>query len=396
MKILQVNNVYAEKSTGKLTKQLHDGLLEEGYESVVVYGRGKATKAPGVIRLCPDWYGKLNSFLSRVTGMPYGGCFLSTVRLQHIIRRQMPDVVHLQCINGHFVNIYWLIRWLKKHQIRTVLSLHAEFMYTANCGHAFECEQWKAGCQKCADVKKANKSWFFDRTSVSWRRMQEAFQGFEEYCVIAPVSPWTENRARQSAILKAFPFRTVYNGVDTKNVFHRGNVQTDKKCVLNVTAHFSGEPDHPKGGWYLLQLAQRMPDVTFLVAGQADAVENKPANLHLLGVVSDQQELAELYQKAAVSVIVSQRETFSMPCAESLCCGTPVVGFEAGAPEQIALGEYSTFVPYGEIAMLEDALRKWLEEDLDRYAVAETAGKAYSAQTMVRSFMDIYGREQWN
>ena len=73
-----------------------------------------------------------------------------------------------------------------------------------------------------------------------------------------------------------------------------------------------------------------------------------------------QQALAELYRRARVSMIVSKRETFSMPCAESLCCGTPVIGFEAGAPEQIALREYSEFVSYGDLQEMETVLRKWL------------------------------------
>ena len=200
MKILQVNNVYAEKSTGKLTMQLHEGLLKRGIEAVAVYGRGRTFRGEGVIRLCPDWYGKFQSLLSRVTGMPYGGCLLSTWRLMGIIRREKPDVVHLQCINGHFVNIYRLIRWLKKNRIKTVVSLHAEFMYTANCGHAYECMQWQTGCKHCPNGKTANKSWLFDRTKWSFRAMQKAFAGFEEDCVVTPVSPWTQMRGQQSLI----------------------------------------------------------------------------------------------------------------------------------------------------------------------------------------------------
>lgn len=392
MKILQVNNVYGEKSTGKLTQHLHEGLLQEGYESVVVYGRGNATADNNVIRLCPDWYGKLNSLLSRVTGMPYGGCFLSTMRLLRIIRRENPDVVHLQCINGHFLNIYWLIHWLRKKRIKTVVSLHAEFMYTANCGHAYECMQWKTGCQSCANVYKANKSWLLDRTAGSWRRMKAAFNGFEDNCIIAPVSPWTEDRARQSEILKNFRFCTVYNGVNTE-IFCYGDDKTKEKTVLSVTAHFSGEQGHPKGGWYLLELAERMPDVTFWVAGRADEIPSKPENLHLLGEIRDQNMLAALYRQATVSVILSSRETFSMPCVESLCCGTPVVGFKAGAPEQISLREYSEFVTFGDLTELEAVLRRWLvERKIDRHTIAEDACRAYSAQTMIRAFIEMYGR----
>ena len=399
MKILQINNVYGEKSTGKLTKQIHDGLLQAGHESLVVYGRGKTWHEPGVTRLCPEWYGKMNGLLARVTGLPYGGCLLSTTRLMGMIRREKPDVVHLQCINGSFVNIYRLIRWLKKHRIKTVLSLHSEFMHTANCGHAFECMQWKHGCKKCPDLRKSTRSFFFDRTAESWKKMRQAFDGFENDCLVCPVSPWTEERAKQSDILKDFPFQTVYNGVDTKEVFHRREQEQnpDGTMILNVTAYFSSDRDHLKGGWYLLELARRMPEIQFLVAGRAEQEVRLPENVTLLGVVSDQKKLASLYRQAALSIIVSQKETFSMPCAESLCCGTPVVGFKAGAPERISLPDYSEFVEFGDIQGLEILVRKWLAEDgLDRDKIAEDADMTYSADTMVRKFLECYGRIGWN
>ena len=82
-----------------------------------------------------------------------------------------------------------------------------------------------------------------------------------------------------------------------------------------------------------------------------------------------------------------------MPCAESLCCGTPVVGFEAGAPEQIALKDYSEFVPFGDLDQMETVLRKWLgREDLNRQQIAQTACDTYSSGNMVRVLQEMYGR----
>ena len=390
MKVLQVNNVYADKSTGKITKVIHDGLLADGWESVVVYGRGRTVNEPGVIRLCPNWYGKANNFLSRLTGMPYGGCLLSTWRLQRIIDREKPDVVHLQCINGYFVNIYRLIEWLKKRKIKTVVSLHAEFMYTANCGHAFECEQWKKGCKKCPNARKAVKSWFFDRTGRSWQRMKKAFSGFEKDCIICPVSPWTQQRAMQADILKDFTFKTVYNGIDAVGTFNRDQSREPEHAAIHVTAHFNTDADHAKGGYYVAQLARRMKDVTFYVAGRADANLDLPENVKILGHLQDQQALAQLYRRGKVTVLTSKRETFSMPCAESLCCGTPVVGFKAGAPEMIAMKGYSSFVEFGDLDGLEKAVRQQLDAQPDRDAMAAQAAKVYGAQAMVSKFERVY------
>lgn len=217
--------------------------------------------------------------------------------------------------------------------------------------------------------------------------------------MICPVSPWTEGRARQSRILKDFAFQTVFNGVNTDIFFRTGSVQRmeERPVVLSVTAHFSAAPEHPKGGWYLMELARRMPHVTFLVAGPAEAPADCPENLVLLDMIADQQKLAQLYRQADLTVLTSRRETFSLPCAESLCCGTPVVGFQAGAPEQIALPEYSEFVAFGCLEALEAAVGDWLNrKDLNREEVARAAARRYSAETMVDNFMDVYRRILWN
>lgn len=395
MKILQVNNVYGEKSTGKITKVLHEGFIKSGHESVVVFGRGTAGEEKNVIRLCPEWYGKINALFSRITGIPYGGCFLSTLRLEKIIDREKPDIVHLQCINGNFVNIYKIIGWLKKKRIKTVVSLHAEFMYTANCGHAFECDQWKHGCKNCPDKKKAVKSWFFDNTEKSWNMMKNAFEGFES-CVICPVSPWTESRARESKILENKEFETVLNGIDSEIFCFAQDAQTEENSILHVTAHFGSGKNDPKGGRYIIELAKRIPEAKFIVAGNAEEVQNLPENIFLLGNVEKQEELAKLYRKAKISILVSKKETFGMPVAESLCCGTPVVGFKAGAPEQIAIDEYSEFVEQGNIDELESAIRNWIKKYISEDEIASAAKEKYSAETMIRKFLEVYGRILWN
>jgi len=51
-----------------------------------------------------------------------------------------------------------------------------------------------------------------------------------------------------------------------------------------------------------------------------------------------------------------------MVCAESLSCGTPVVGFQAGAPEIISIKRFSEFVPQGDIDALKDVVRNWLSK----------------------------------
>lgn len=399
MKILQVNCVYKKGSTGKIVFDIHSELLKQGIDSVVCYGRGEKTQEPHVYKTCGELYSKLNNALSRITGLMYGGCFFSTNRLLRIIRKERPDVVHLHCINGYFVNIYRMVSWLKKHRIKTVLTLHAEFMHTANCGHAFDCDRWKTGCGNCPRLRKETKSLFLDNTALSFRKMRKAFEGFDENLIVTSVSPWLMERAKQSPILADKQHCVVLNGVDT-DIFHpydttelrNAHGLAEEKVIFHATAHFSADPAHIKGGYYILQLAERLKaeNVKIFVAGTCDEGIQAPDNVIFLGKITDQTLLAKYYSMSDVTVLTSQKETFSMVTAESLCCGTPVAGFQAGGPEQIAIADYSSFVPYGALDELVKKVSEYLQKDWNAADIAEVSEKKYSRNTLCRSYLEIY------
>lgn len=400
MKILQVNCVFSTGSTGKIVAAIHEDLLRRGCESVVCYGRGRNVTDPYIYKTCGEWYSKSCNLLTRFTGLMYGGCRYSTNKLISIIRKEKPDVVHLHCLNGYFVNVYRLIRWLKENEIKTVLTLHAEFMYTANCGLALDCEKWRTGCGCCPRRKQETRSFLLDGTSRSWKAMRLAFEGFEKDCVVTSVSPWLTERAKQSPILGRFSHETVLNGVDTEGAFHPGDGTEvrrklglgDAPMILHVTSNFSGERSHIKGGWYVLELARRMPESAFVIVGGRKRIKDLPANVYDAGRIEDQRELANYYSAADVMLLTSRRESFSMVVAESLCCGTPVVGFRAGAPEQIALREYSSFVEHGNLSRLTAETKEMIRRKRGGAVEHEKALAMYSGAAMCRRYVEIYER----
>lgn len=404
MKVLQINCVYKKGSTGKIVYDIHTELMNQGIKSVVCYGRGKKTYEENVYRTSNELYSKLNNLFSRFSGIMYGGCYLSTNKLIKIIKRENPNIVHLHCINGYFVNIYHLVEWLKEHRIQTVLTLHAEFMFTGGCSHALDCNQWSIskGCSysnRCPRWRKETKSLFFNRTHSMWTRMKKAFDGFNDDLIVVSVSPWLLERAEKSPILENKIHQVVLNGLNT-NVFKNYNVTgirqklqiKNKKVILHVTPYFSLDPFNIKGGYYVNKLATQMEnlDVLFLVVGPHDNNIDIANNIILLGSISNQIELAQLYSMADVTLLTSKKETFSMVTAESLCCGTPVVGFKAGGPEAIAIKDYSNFVDYGDIKQLRKVLIKTLRTSVNADEVAKLAQKIYDKRTMCDNYVDIY------
>jgi len=396
MKVLQINCVYGKGSTGKLTEYLHNYYKSVGIESVIIYGRGEKTSEPNVYKVAKERPSKIRNLLSRYSGNVYGSGYLPYKKVVDIIKKEKPDVVHLQCVNGHFINLYKLLNYLKENNINTVLTLHAEFMYTGNCGYAFGCKKFiDEKCRNCPNVRFAINARNKKAPEKNFQKMYDALSGFDNLRIVG-VSDWVSERAKMSPITSSKNIKTINNGVDveTFNCTENGvklfaDIKAKgEKIILYVTPYFE---DENKGGKYLLELAGSMKElpVHFIVIGNHS--ENYSLNnITFVGRVESQKELAEYYRSADVTLITSKQETFCMVVAESLSCGTPVVGFKAGGPESIAIPEFSDFVNYGDIEGLKTVILNMFSKKIDKTVVSEKACALYDSSVMAEKYIAIY------
>lgn len=389
-------------STGKIISDIADFAAEKDFQTLLC-----APSAPGnnkniqYFRTSLPHEQGLYRRLNRFYGFQYGFAPLSTARIKGLIKKEKPDIVHIHCVNGFMVNVYALFRFIKKQKIPTVITNHAEFFYTGSCPHGYDCEKWLTGCGQCPRLREATGGMFRDTSAASWKKMKAAFADMEN-AVMVSVSPWVGQRAARSPIVEGIPQTVIKNGVNTSNFKYRDPVELRKKygftehtkIIFHPTAHFSSAENDRKGGKYILELARKMKgqDIVFLVAGNhAEGIE-VPNNLQLLGRISDQKILAEYYAMADVTVVAGQKETFNMPVAESLCCGTPVIGFKAGGPESIALPQFSRFCEHGDTDALFENLQEMLAVRFDRQTVARLAKETYDSALMAESYLCVYSR----
>ena len=142
-----------------------------------------------------------------------------------------------------------------------------------------------------------------------------------------------------------------------------------------------------KGGYYLPLIARKLPNYKFIVVASrhSDSLPGMPKNIHLWGRAKTQEELSQLYSEADVTLLLSKRETFSMVTAESLCCGTPVVGFKAGGPESIAPPDKCIFVANADINGIANALSTMSSYKVD-------VGDMYDKTYMTNLFLHNYSK----
>lgn len=398
MNILLINCAYKQGSTGKIVECISSSLRNYGHSVFTCYGVGEDFIDNYSEKVCSGIEHTLNAFRYRIDGLPYGGIHWSNKRIKDIITKFNPDIVNIHCINASMVNIYNLLKYLAHNNIKTVVSLHAEFMHTGGCDHAFDCEQWKTQCTKCPTYKQKLNTWLFDRAKTGWERMYNAFSGFKtNNIIITAVSPWLAQRAKNSSILGSFNICYVPNGLNQtifkptigKSLINRDNYD---KIILFVTPYFSCNETDLKGGRYITKLAEMRPKYKFVIVCSrlAQNIPTMPKNVHIFGRANSQVELAQLYTEADISIVLSKRETFSMVTAESLCCGTPVIGFEAGGPESIAIEGYSKFVEYGDVHALINAIDSLNISQEEAINISHKAIAAYSMEHMTSEYLKVY------
>jgi phosphatidylinositol alpha-mannosyltransferase len=124
------------------------------------------------------------------------------------------------------------------------------------------------------------------------------------------------------------------------------------------------------------RLLHRRPDVRLLLAGPGDhawATRGEgPHGPRSVGApalaVTDVLGVGELsgmparYRDATLTVLPSLNEAFGLVLAESMACGTPVVGSSAGGISDVVdRPEVGTTAPYGDAGALADALDKVID-----------------------------------
>lgn len=394
MKILLIDVNCKSGSTGKIVYDLHTNLIKDGYESAICYGRGKLIEENHIYKFSSNIEVYFHAFMSRILGLMGYFSYFSTKKLIRYIKQYKPDVVHIHELHSYFVNIIPLIKFLKENNIKTVWTFHCEYMYTGNCGHAFECEKWKHECGKCPDIKRYPTSLFFDFTKKMFKDKKKVFEEFNNLTIVTP-SEWLANRVKKS-FLKDKKIRVIYNGIDTQNIFYPRDYQslkkkhnlTDEKVVLAVAPNLFSEE---KGGKFILELANKLIDynIKFIMIGDS-SLESKSSNVIIMGKTENQIELAEYYSMANVFVICSKMENFPTVCLEAICCGTYVCGYDVGGVKETAPKGLGKFVPYGNLEELAKIVLSILSEDKNIEKCKKYGHTYYSRERMYEDYKKLY------
>lgn len=390
MKIILINVVYGKGSTGSITKSLYTGYKKLGHDVKVIYGRySDVTDEPKINKYSFELESKFCHLASKVSGNLYGGMHLSTYRIIKEIKRYKPDLIHLHCLNGYFVNIYRLISFIAILNCKVIMTMHADFMMTGGCGYAVNCTKYlTCECKKCPVIKEFNGKLSFNRTRFFYKKMNKAVSRLNiDKLTITCVSPWLMERYKKAPIYNKYKVVTVLNPVDdiffTKRMF---NPYKTANNILYVTPDIF---DKEKSGYLIERVAEKLTEYTFtIICAKKISYKPKSRNIIYISGGVDHKTLRDYYAYADITLLLSKRETFSMVVAESLSCGTPVVGFECGGAESIAIKEYSSFSQYGDINLLVKNILYFKNVD-NRSQISSVARNIYCLENIVDKYLKL-------
>jgi glycosyltransferase involved in cell wall biosynthesis len=220
-----------------------------------------------------------------------------------------------------------------------------------------------------------------------WPRLNVAQRFLLQQCTrIVAVSHYTKERMARANSISLDKIAVLNNPLDPhfelptafdkpaylKERYHLG---PDDFILLTITRKSSAEKY--KGYEQVLkavaQLKEQYPQLKYVLAGKADAVEQKyleetiaalnvTDRVRLVGFV-DEQEVSDHFLLADVFVMPSQGEGFGIVFIEALACGLPVIaGNKDGSVDALADGELGTLVNPDSAAEVAEAIRREIDQ----------------------------------
>ena len=182
----------------------------------------------------------------------------------------------------------------------------------------------------------------------------------------------------------------VPNFVNEKLITDNKSVNLEIKKIC-----FIGRVSEAKGAKEIFEVAQKFPDIQFMLVGEvSDEVQSwiKPLNLKLLGILSHDQTMKVL-DKSDLFLFPSHTEGFSLALAESMARGVPAIATDVGANSNMIEDHGGVIVSVGDtdaminaVAKMQDSL---LRQEMSNWCINKVR-ENYTVNQVMSTIMQLY------
>jgi glycosyltransferase involved in cell wall biosynthesis len=355
---MQINSCYGEGSTGKIVRDINETILKNGMEGFVAYGVGKA-KNNCIYPMSSNLYRKTNVLKTRLFGKHGFYSRYATEKLLRWIDGINPDLYHLHNIHGHYINIKILFEYIADKKKPIIWTLHDCWAFTGHCAYfdCVSCEKWKTGCGRCAIRRHYPNSWFFDRSTGSWKDKRKLFNSVKDLTIITP-SHWLFELVAQS-FLSGHDIRLINNGIDL-DIFKptHSNIRSEIDAEEYFLIVGLASKLLQKSNNNLLEYLHKKlpPDVKILLFGGGVVDKRYTERVVSIPYISDMHKLATYYSAGDVFVNPTLEDNFPTINIEAIACGTPVIVYNVGGAAEMIDDKTGVAVPLNNKQKLFDAI----------------------------------------
>lgn len=411
MRVLIVNTAERTGGAAIAANRLLHALNRNGVEARMLV-RDRKTEASQVLNIPQSWRLKANFLWER--GVIWMNNGLSKRNLFQVdianagtdITRmdefKWADVIHLHWVNQGFLSLDNLDRILASGK-PVVVTLHDQWYFTGICHYSGECEKYKSQCERCPMLKGRGSDLakrVFDRKLAMYEGRNLTFVG---------CSRWMADLARQSRLTQGHTVTNIPNAIDT-DVFKpmdkqeartKHGLPADKKLLLFGAQRIT---DKRKGFDFLVEACEHismhhpsLPEILGVVVlgGDAESVkEALPLPVYTVNYLSNEAEIAELYNAVDLFVTPSLQDNLPNTIVEAMACGTPCVGFNVGGiPEMISHKQDGYVADYCDSIDFAQGI-SWCLKD-DRHETLSTAARAaalatYAKPAVAHRYLEVY------
>lgn len=345
------------------------------------------------------WIGrKIHNIIGRIFGCNGKLSFFDTLQLIRDMKNKKIEIIHLHNLHSYCINFPILFRFIKKHNVKVIWTLHDCWTFTGHCPH-FEmigCEKWKYGCCNCPQIYEYPQS-LVDNSKNQYHFKKKWFTDIKNMIIVTP-SVWLADKVKQS-FLRDYQIRVINNGIDI-SVFKpmvsdfREKFNLQEKFILLGVSFSWGKK---KGLDVFEELAKRLdPSIFQIVLIGVSSVEKESLPVNILSVnrTDSMKELASIYSTADIFINPTREDTYPTVNMESIACGTPVLSFNAGGSPEILNNETGLVVPCDDVDALEQSiLHIYINSVFCKEKVAEY-GVKFNKTDRFKEYVRLYEETQ--
>lgn len=364
MKLLQINTVCGNGSTGKIAVEIQKYCENKGASGCIIYGRECKNAIHDSVLTQNKYELYANALSARLFDNEGFGANTSTKRMIDYIKEYQPDIIQLHNLHGYYVNLVMLFQFLKEYGKPVVWTLHDCWAFTGHCTHYayFNCDKWKRECGHCIQKSEYPRSLFIDKSRSNYIIKKNTYSKMDNLTLVVP-SMWMKSQVEKSFLSK-YNINVIYNGIDLalfkkKKTMLKHKLGLDDKIVLLGVADGFGKKKGLDNFIKLYSLLDHNRYSIILVGLKTNQITELPKGIIGLERTRTQEELVHLYSITDLFLNLSREESMGLVTVEALACGVPALVNDATAlPEIIEKSGCGMIIDYDNMEQAAQVISK--------------------------------------